>query len=428
MSTALAERRQNVAVANRPLLMADTLQIEAEQRRLLGEYVKQQMIPDTDYGVIPGTQQKSLKKPGAEKLCSLFHCTPRFTIQEKIEDWENGFFYYQFHVDVEANESGAIVAEGFGSANSRESKWRYRNADRLCPQCQQPAIKKSKFPPRNDPNAAPGFYCYAKIGGCGIEFAADDPEIVDQAVGKKENPDPADNVNTILKMAKKRALVDAAIALARCSDLFTMDIDEDQPSEPDAKTAAPAKQQRQEQPAERQDPRPAQPMLVTELRSLIGQLADLKQISADEAFSKIEKYTGETFKPIIGKPTKDWPHEALTYAINSARKTILKLEAELAAANERQPGDDDEGDPNASPPPEHKTANVGAKTLPKPVVDLVLVAIAEAESDWGQVRTQSQGIIGRHLDRNATPSGLSLDEADKVMEWCKRAKAALVTK
>jgi hypothetical protein len=33
-------------------------------------------------------------------------------------------------------------------------------------------------------------------------------------------------VNTILKMAKKRALVDGAIALARCSDIFTQDIED----------------------------------------------------------------------------------------------------------------------------------------------------------------------------------------------------------
>ncbi len=422
MSTALAERRQQVAVAGRPLLMAETLAVEAEQRRLLGAYVDSEMKEGTDYGVIPGTKQKSLLKPGAEKLCSLFRCTPQFEIQEKIEDWEKPFFYYQFRVLVVSNDGGAVVAEGFGSANSHESKWRYINDARKCPECGKQAIIKGKA------EYGGGWLCFAKKDGCGAKWPDGAQEIEGQKTGKIENPDAANNVNTILKIAKKRALTDAAIALARCSDMFTMDIDENQAPEANA-DAAPSRQQEQPAKQERQDPRPAQPMLVTELRSLIGQLADLKQISADEAFGKIEKYTGETFKPIIGKPTKDWPHEALNYAINSARKTILKLEMELAAANERQPGDDDVGaDQDGTPPQEHKTANVGARTLPKQVVDLVMAAIDEAQSDWGQVRTQSQGIIGRHLDRNATPSNLSLDEADKVMEWSKRTKAQLVTK
>ena len=47
------------------------------------------------------------------------------------------------------------------------------------------------------------------------------------------NPDPADQVNTILKMAKKRAMVDAALSVGRLSEIFTQDV-EDMPR--DSKT------------------------------------------------------------------------------------------------------------------------------------------------------------------------------------------------
>jgi hypothetical protein len=40
------------------------------------------------------------------------------------------------------------------------------------------------------------------------------------------NPDVFDQVNTILKMAKKRALVDAALSAGRLSDLFTQDLED----------------------------------------------------------------------------------------------------------------------------------------------------------------------------------------------------------
>ena len=42
--------------------MADALSQEGEQRKLLGEYVARHMTEGTDYGVIPGTKNKTLKR------------------------------------------------------------------------------------------------------------------------------------------------------------------------------------------------------------------------------------------------------------------------------------------------------------------------------------------------------------------------------
>jgi hypothetical protein len=210
---------------SRALIVADTLTQESEQRVLLGKFVREQMVPDTDFGIIPGTKKNTLLKPGAEKLVNLFHCLPKYTEEKVIEDWDKPLFYYKFKCQILLNEE--VVAEGFGSANSREAKWRWRSQNRACPNCGKETIIKGKA------EWGGGWLCHTKQGGCGAKFGDDAPEIIGQAVGRVENPDVYDQVNTILKIAKKRALVDAAIALARCSDIFTQDVeDAEEPAKP----------------------------------------------------------------------------------------------------------------------------------------------------------------------------------------------------
>lgn len=221
LATIQPEQTRALARYGRPLLTATALVEEGQQRQLLMQYVKAHMIAGTDFGVIPGTNdRKSLLKPGAEKLTELFRCTPEFTIVERTEDWDKPLIHYVIRCRVIAAESGVIVAEGLGSCNSRESKYRYRNGERTCPTCGKPTIINGKK------EYGGGFICFAKKGGCGAKFADGDRSITGQTVGKVENPDVADIANTILKMAKKRAHVDAAIALARCSDMFTQDVED----------------------------------------------------------------------------------------------------------------------------------------------------------------------------------------------------------
>lgn len=207
----------------RPLITRQGLQEEAEQRKLLMEYVRNQMVEGTDFGVIPGSekrQQKTLLKPGAEKLTDLFQCTPEFELTRAVEDWDKPLIHYVFRCRIVTRQSGQIVAEGFGSCNSRESKYRYRNGERLCPACGKATIIKGKA------EYGGGWICFTKKSGCGAKFEERCSDIINQQVGRVENMDVADVANTILKMAKKRAQVDAVIALARCSDMFTQDVED----------------------------------------------------------------------------------------------------------------------------------------------------------------------------------------------------------
>lgn len=159
--------------------------------------IQKSLLPERDYGVIPGAGQKpTLYKAGAEKINMLFGLSPKYEFMSKIEDFEAGFF--SFDILCSLTKDGVTIAQGVGNCNSKEVKYRYNNVDRK------------------------------KLEEMGI------PE--EQAVrfvdryGKErfriETPDPADKLNTILKMAKKRAYVDATLQVASLSNLFTQDLED----------------------------------------------------------------------------------------------------------------------------------------------------------------------------------------------------------
>jgi hypothetical protein len=52
-----------------------------------------------------------------------------------------------------------------------------------------------------------------------------------EKIEKQENPDIADVYNTVLKIAKKRALVDATLTATAASDIFTQDLEESLPED-----------------------------------------------------------------------------------------------------------------------------------------------------------------------------------------------------
>lgn len=203
---------------------------QAKARRgALVEFVQSLMTVDHDYGKVPGTGDKpTLLKPGAEKLVTFFGLAPVFVPERVTEnfgdDGSEPLFFYRYRCELYRN--GVLVGSGIGSCNSRESKYRYRNSDRKCPNCGAAAITRSKYPPRNNQSAKPGWYCYTKKGGCGAEFADGDPAIERQETGKVPNPDVADQVNTIDKMAQKRALIAATLIAVNASEFFTQDVED----------------------------------------------------------------------------------------------------------------------------------------------------------------------------------------------------------
>src|SRR3990167_6913904 len=185
--------------------------------------MRQAMVLDHHYGKVPGTTKDVLLKPGAELLCMTFRLDPQYEITKEREGEHLTLISTctLWHIPT-----GQRCGSGMGSCSTREAKYAYRQAKRACPKCGAEQINKSKFPPRGKPQEAPGWYCFAKAGGCGQEFAADDPAITAQITGRVANEDLADTENTVLKMANKRSLVAAVLNVTAASDIFTQDLDE----------------------------------------------------------------------------------------------------------------------------------------------------------------------------------------------------------
>jgi len=183
--------------------------------------IKSRLHEGHDYGVIPGTNKPTLLKPGAEKIAKLMNLRDDYEIVEKIENWEAGFFHYVVKCLLCEISSGLLISAGLGSCNSMESKyrWRWVFEDQLSKEqeAEKETLVFKEF--RN------------KKGGKFRKYRLPNDDIFSQA-------------NTILKMAKKRALVDAALSAGRLSDLFTQDLEElkEEPIEIEAEpVAAPKK-------------------------------------------------------------------------------------------------------------------------------------------------------------------------------------------
>ena len=188
------------------------------------DFVKAALKEDVDYGMIPGTSKNTLYKPGGEKLARFFGLSPSFHDLDITEDWtgadhdDEPFFYYRQECMLMRN--GVLMASAQGSCNSWEKKYRYRSAKKVCPTCKTENIIKGKE------EYGGGWICWKKNGGCGAKFRDGDKAIEGQKTGQVKNPDVHDLVNTILKMAQKRAFVAAVLLAVNGSEFFTQDMDD----------------------------------------------------------------------------------------------------------------------------------------------------------------------------------------------------------
>lgn len=177
---------------NRSLTAADV----RAQVNLMQDVMQEVMKDGTHYGKIPGTQSKSLYKAGAEKLMATF----RLAAKPEVEDLsENGEIAYRVTVSL-LTANGTFVGAGIGECSSAEEKYSWRAA-----------VHKKEWDATPENRRR-------------VKYYRDGKEV------QQVRTNPADVANTILKMAKKRAQVDAVITATAASDIFTQDI-EDLPEE-----------------------------------------------------------------------------------------------------------------------------------------------------------------------------------------------------
>lgn len=179
------------------LSIIDTVEIETIANTMQKISQMQAVVQKTlkngqDYGEVPGTNKPTLLKPGGEKICMLFGLNPEYEFLQTTEDYDKEFFSYNIRCTL--FKSGQPVAQGVGSCNSKEKKYRYINVDEI---------------PEN--------------------YVGYQEEITDKYGRKKykiNNADVCSLVNTILKMAKKRAFIDAVLQVASLSEVFTQDLED----------------------------------------------------------------------------------------------------------------------------------------------------------------------------------------------------------
>jgi len=166
----------------------------------LDQFYRHLMTEGTDYGVVPGTKKPSLYKAGAELLRIWAGLSPQFEVNGGGTDLETGIFSYEVKCSL-WNEQGRLIGEGVGNCNSLESKYRFRWA------------WPSEVPPNFDKENAVRKTVKLKNGNPVTQYQVN-------------NPNPQDLGNTILKMAKKRAFVDAILTVTGASRIFTQDVED----------------------------------------------------------------------------------------------------------------------------------------------------------------------------------------------------------
>ena len=192
----VADARPHMALIHPVLDAAGVMQVHDAIAKL----VKETLVDGKDFGIIPGTNKPSLYKSGAERLCVGFGLVDTYDIVATEVDhhfenyWEKrkkdgtvyksgtalGLYSYTVKCFLRRREDNVFVSEGVGYCTSLETK-----------------------------------YCDR----------------------------PRDVANTILKMAKKRAKVDATLSGLGLSDRFTQDTedqDRDTEDENGQRTSRPA--------------------------------------------------------------------------------------------------------------------------------------------------------------------------------------------
>lgn len=226
----------------------------AHQRKdIVAQMIKDDILRSgIDYGSIPGTDKPTLFKPGAERLCSAFHLNPRFETLTAIERWEGDepLFFYRIRCSLIHIETGLEVATGVGSCNSRETKYRWRwvkemdvpeRMDKSRLQTRSSTLSEFKF--AIDEAKTTGDYgkpaaywqrfkdaiadgsarTIKKKTKTGKEMDAYE---IGGTLYRVPNDEIFDLVNTIDKMACKRALIAASLIGANASEFFTQDIED----------------------------------------------------------------------------------------------------------------------------------------------------------------------------------------------------------
>lgn len=219
MSTEITTQQQNNAIA--PVVDSGFLVslTELKNRANMVTRIKSELMKENvHWGTVPGCGDKpTLLKNGAELLCMAF----RLASDAKIEIADLGNGHREYTITTTLTSAGELVATGVGSCSTMESKYRYRGNEL-----------------KNTGKEVPQEYWNNRdvslIGGKGFKAQKDESSgkwMIFEKGERIENPDIADQYNTVLKMASKRSLIDAVLKATGGSCEFTQDLDDEYDSQ-----------------------------------------------------------------------------------------------------------------------------------------------------------------------------------------------------
>ncbi len=180
------------------------------------------MKEGTHWGTIPGCSKPCLFKAGAETLGVTFRLAPRFLGEREPIDLGIGHREYVIKCELYHIKTGLLVSTGLGSCSTMEGKYRFRAGVRE--PTGQPVPPEYWELRKTDPDQA-----QILIGGAGYSVGRNEDtgqyEIFVKGA-RVEHDNPADYYNTILKVAKKRAHIDAILTATGASDIFSQDLED----------------------------------------------------------------------------------------------------------------------------------------------------------------------------------------------------------
>lgn len=216
----MTDKPTDVMVRQSPVQLQESgLSLNAVKDRLnaLHGLMKDVMVKDVDYGVIPGTGDKpTLLQPGAQKICLMFGLTPTF---ERAVQWHGDHLTITTDCTL-TDRNNVVIARSGAICSTRETKYAYRQATRKCPECGKPAIIKGRK------EFGAGWVCWDKKDGCGAKFKDNDSAITSQSGDREVNPNLPDTYNTVLKISAKRSFVGATNMGTSASHIFTQDLED----------------------------------------------------------------------------------------------------------------------------------------------------------------------------------------------------------
>lgn len=225
-----------------------------EQVQTIQRVMQSVMKAGTHYDRLPGCGDKPvLLKPGAEKILATF----RIGIETTAEDLGDGFdIRYRITCRGFYIPTGNTVGFGIGEASTSEKKYKWRES--VCDEefDETPETRRQ------------------------ILYKKDRNGKVSKVKQVRQNP--ADIANTVLKMAKKRAMVDLCLTATACSDIFVQDLDDPDTAETSGYNQSASRYQAPRQRQEAAEPVPAGDVISESQRKRLYAIGKGRGLSNEE--------------------------------------------------------------------------------------------------------------------------------------------------